>query len=125
MGFDPYEPSNWTTITKAQIIAKGGRGLLRRFDDSLGSALQNTFPELDYAREKRKPKGYWGDLDNRRKFFFDFAHDMGFDPLKAENWNSVTNAQILAKHGRGLLGAFNDSLRDALHKTLPELKQQA
>ena len=23
---------------------------------------------------------------------------MGFDPLKAENWNSVTNAQVLAKH---------------------------
>ncbi len=37
---------------------------------------------------------YWGDAQNRRKFFIEFATQKGFDPLVAENWNKVTAKDI-------------------------------
>jgi len=44
-----------------------------------------------------KPKGYWKDPDNRRKFFLDFARDMEFDPYQARNWLHITKSQIAAR----------------------------
>ena len=38
------------------------------------------------------------DKENRRKFFFDFAAEMGFDPLQPDNWARVTANQIIAKN---------------------------
>ena len=49
------------------------------------------------GKENQKPKGYWLSLDNRRKFFLQFAKDMGFPADSIDKWKQVTNAQILAK----------------------------
>jgi len=49
------------------------------------------------GKENQKPKGYWLSLDNRRKFFLQFAKDMGFPAESIDKWKQVTNAQILAK----------------------------
>lgn len=38
---------------------------------------------------------YWADKSNRRHFFDDFAASRNFDPLIAENWNSVTYTDIV------------------------------
>ena len=37
----------------------------------------------------RVHSGYWDDIDNRRKFLFDFAAKMNFDPMKEINWKGM------------------------------------
>jgi len=41
------------------------------------------------SERDRKPKGYWKNLPNCRKFFDDYAQEKGFDPLDAKNWYAV------------------------------------
>jgi len=36
-------------------------------------------------------------MNNRRRFFEQFAASMGFDATKPENWHYVTTTQIIAK----------------------------
>lgn len=43
---------------------------------------------------QRTPKGYWKHLENRQKFFLDFAKRKDFDPYVAENWESVALADL-------------------------------
>ena len=40
--------------------------------------------------------GYWQDMNNRRRFFVEFAGRNGFDPLVAEHWYAYTKCDILA-----------------------------
>jgi hypothetical protein len=35
------------------------------------------------------PRGYWKVIENRRKFFDDFAITRQFNPLDAERWYSI------------------------------------
>jgi len=61
----------------------------------------NSFYSLDalpkVRRKGKKQKGYWKDIENRRKLFLEIAKEQGFDPSVAENWKNVTHAQIYAK----------------------------
>jgi len=43
---------------------------------------------------KIKPKGYWNDIKNWRKYFIEYAYEAGFDPFSIENWDAVTASQI-------------------------------
>jgi len=49
------------------------------------------------AKKKINPRGYWRKIEHYRKYFCDFAAEMGFDPFKPENWKTITKAQIIAK----------------------------
>lgn len=45
--------------------------------------------------------GHWKEVENRRKFFEDFAVQNQFNPLQPENWYSVPTVTILkSKVGR-------------------------
>ena len=46
---------------------------------------------LKLRTSANKPKGYWLNLDNRRKFLLQFAEEKGFDPSKLENWRQVND----------------------------------
>ena len=39
--------------------------------------------------------GFWGDANERRRFFEDISKQLSFDPLVAENWYSVSDEVIL------------------------------
>ena len=43
------------------------------------------------------PKGYWRDIENRKKFFCDLAKELGFDPSDAQNWASVSYHYVAMK----------------------------
>ena len=47
--------------------------------------------------KKGKRKGYWLEQANQRKFFTDLASQLGFDPLDASAWTSVTAEQVRRK----------------------------
>jgi hypothetical protein len=34
----------------------------------------------------KKPKGYWADINNRKKELLEFADTIGFDPYDPNNW---------------------------------------
>jgi len=44
----------------------------------------------------RKPRGYWGNAKNVRKYFEEFAKENGFDPLVPANWGAVTASSVKA-----------------------------
>jgi len=44
-----------------------------------------------------KPKGYWRDLENRKRFFTELAEENGFDPLDAKKWRKVSRTVIAQK----------------------------
>jgi len=69
---------------------------------------------------KQKPRGYWEDIENRRKFFNDYAAEMGFDPKDPTKWKQVTRAELVAKKVRLLLSCpqcaqFSFSCRELAH----------
>lgn len=103
-----------------------GGGILREHDNSLRRALENAFPELHLRRElyqiiyhlsflhpcliviiflfiffvyeiaKQRQRGYWQDIENRRKFFTAFAKEMGFDPSDTERWEKISRTQFVS-----------------------------
>lgn len=54
----------------------------------------NTLPFFA-EKQGQKPKGYWLDIENRKQFFAKLAQQQGFDPLVAENWDRITQSQVL------------------------------
>ena len=43
-----------------------------------------------------RPKGYWKDLANRKRFFEKLAEQEGFNPSVPTNWKTVTRRQVEA-----------------------------
>lgn len=65
------------------------------------------FKEEEKNKEKEvvpmKPFGYWTQNENlnMRKFFDDFASNLGLDPLDPDSWYKFTNKHIMAVKVRG------------------------
>jgi len=60
-------------------------------------SVSDLVPPSPHITEKRKPKGYWQDINNRRKVLTEFAEEMGFDPTVYENWRKVPFVEFVAK----------------------------
>eukprot|EP00026_Physarum_polycephalum_P003067 Phypoly_transcript_03076.p1 GENE.Phypoly_transcript_03076~~Phypoly_transcript_03076.p1 ORF type:complete len:846 (+),score=126.53 Phypoly_transcript_03076:232-2538(+) len=115
--FDPLVPKNWYTITNADISAKGGRGLLARFENSHIKLLMDVFPDIGLEAHKfsHVRNNHWTDVDNRKRFFDDFAKSKGFDPLNKDKWRLVSHDEVAqTKGGSGVLSHYKGSLTNAL-----------
>jgi len=44
---------------------------------------------------KGKPKGFWLDIENRRKFFSEFAQSKEFDPLDFQQWKKFAAVDVI------------------------------
>jgi len=55
------------------------------------------FEPIQKQPNESKPTSAWNDINNRRRFFEEFAASMGFDATKPDNWRYVTTTQIIAK----------------------------
>ena len=93
----------------------------------------------------KRGQGYWRSIENRKKFFIDYAKQMGFDPNNPWNWQRVTKAHIIAKRvkipflpnlgfsneniflikGGALIQLYKGSVRRALEDSFPEWKLQS
>jgi len=102
---------------------KGG-AILVHYEDSHVTALIDLYPELQMEVDKFniKPKNYWNDSKNRRKFFDDYAADHKFDPLWADNWYRVRSKDIANSKASRLLTYYNGSHIRALMDVYPEVK---
>ena len=57
-----------------------------------------TVGSIQSSTPRRKvPNGYWEDVENRRKFFAEFAQSKGFDPLDSHRWNQYYATDVI-KH---------------------------
>ena len=43
------------------------------------------------------PKDYWQLAANRRKYFEDFAHEMGFDSMSTKDWLKVNPKRLVIR----------------------------
>lgn len=67
---------------------------------------------------KRRPKGYWGERENRRAFLEEAAAALGVE--KREDWVDVRVKDLARLGGGGLLATFNNSLQAALEELYGE-----
>lgn len=58
------------------------------------SFILDMYLKRNKTKKDKKPKGYWNNIENRRKFFIDFAKQRGFDPFKPENWAHIARVEI-------------------------------
>ena len=105
---------------------KGGDSILAFYNDQVGEALLQLYPDIGLQRAHLKfsgtllpsaiflrfllshllltsfltnsiiSEGIWFHSENRRQAFNSFAKQRGFDPLVAHNWYSVGKKDFLA-----------------------------
>eukprot|EP00026_Physarum_polycephalum_P002997 Phypoly_transcript_03006.p1 GENE.Phypoly_transcript_03006~~Phypoly_transcript_03006.p1 ORF type:complete len:734 (+),score=100.03 Phypoly_transcript_03006:377-2578(+) len=125
-GFDALVAKNWYTFSTDDIQAeKGGNSVLFYYNHSLSKALMSLFPEVPFVLSKFKNfvHGYWKSRQNRKDFFDSYAKKLGFDPLIASNWYSVSHDDIAAEKGGGtILHLYRSSLMKAVVDIYPEVK---
>lgn len=116
-------------ISAEMILKHGGGSMLRYYRGSLFDLLKESFPgtflkvtnsytEISWDREslpyrKMHKKGYWTNIENRRKFFEGLT--LKFAIKSARDWGKLTSNDIIAEGGRTLLiqyGSLVESLRN-------------
>ena len=55
------------------------------FAGSIPTNILQATP-LKKKKKRKKMKGHWADLQNRKRFLLAFADKIGFDPVVANNW---------------------------------------
>jgi len=121
--FNPLEVENWYSVSSQEIIRAGGRGVLRHHEESHIKALIALYPELMFRKEKFPfyRDGEWKETERRRQFFDEFAKSKQFNPLDAEKWYSIKQAEIRRACGDGILYYYKRSHIKALIALYPEL----
>jgi len=125
MGFSPLNPKNWYSVTVREVLSrKGGSSVLGCYNNSLATALLQTFPDIRLnASRFGDIHQNWQDITERKKFFEEYADEKDFDLYDAENWYSVTTEDLLARKGaRSILDLYQGSFVVALLHLFPELE---
>eukprot|EP01118_Nematostelium_gracile_P012865 TRINITY_DN4772_c0_g1_i7.p2 TRINITY_DN4772_c0_g1~~TRINITY_DN4772_c0_g1_i7.p2 ORF type:complete len:225 (+),score=35.19 TRINITY_DN4772_c0_g1_i7:705-1379(+) len=113
---------DWYTITQAQIIDKGGGGLLKgRYKGSVMKMVTAIFPEHPWNLFNfSKWTGKWDDIELQREFIVDLAKELKI--TKMEDWYSVTTIQIHNHGGASLLKHYRSSPSNMLTSLFPQHK---
>jgi len=103
-GFDSLIAQNWYSVTKKQILEhKSAGSVLIYYEGSFIAALQDLYPTLNLDENKFSilPKNFWTSPTNQKQYFVDLAEQIGFDPLIADNWYSISPFHIRNYKGIG------------------------
>lgn len=109
-------PVDWGRVSHQSLFRLGGKGLMKRYGYCLSAALQDVYPEEDInpMEWRRKPRNYWGTLENRRAFLDMLAKRKGVECVG--DWRRVSTSDVRDAGGTGLLsyyGSFVDALKDS------------
>jgi len=103
-----------------------GTGHIRDFDTKNELLSAPVRKENDVEKSQLSPAEAWLDVKNRRKFFDQFAYEMGFHPLDVSSWYNVSRKSVLQqKGGSHVLSFYNNSHIKALMQLYPELPLEA
>jgi len=122
--FDPLVPSNWYSISKEKFLRmKLAASVLHHYRGSYVKALLELYPYsgLDSSKFITFTRTKWIDNENQKQIFHLFAQQGGFDPLVAENWYSITKADILNVKGASTILKYYGGFHKALIATFPNI----
>lgn len=114
---------DWRTVTKKQVIEKGGSGILKLHGNSLFSTLQKLYPEhnWDPMKQKQIPKHFWSDVDNHKRFFDSITSKYSLH--KPSELSQFTAMHIMDEGASGMLEKYyRRSLRKALSMVYPDVQ---
>jgi len=111
---------DWYHVSINDVIAQGGRKLLKQYNNSLMRALPATYPEYNWKTYKFSilPPGFWKDMKNQRQYFTDLAVSLG---LKSwEDWYKVKLPELVPPATSIITEYYGGSLVKALMRIFPE-----
>eukprot|EP00026_Physarum_polycephalum_P005354 Phypoly_transcript_05386.p1 GENE.Phypoly_transcript_05386~~Phypoly_transcript_05386.p1 ORF type:complete len:586 (+),score=95.25 Phypoly_transcript_05386:3-1760(+) len=109
---DPLVALTWYSTTSEIIRStKAGRTILEKFRGGYWQMLRSLFPEIsfDFRKFDSLPSGHWIGIENRRKFFENFAADHGFDPHNPLDWYSQDKEKILLQKGAARVVFYHEN----------------
>eukprot|EP00026_Physarum_polycephalum_P003234 Phypoly_transcript_03244.p1 GENE.Phypoly_transcript_03244~~Phypoly_transcript_03244.p1 ORF type:complete len:742 (+),score=88.29 Phypoly_transcript_03244:221-2446(+) len=117
---DPLVAETWYSIPPEEIRQlPGGASPMSKIRGGFYNIVSSAFPEIQIKKFSSTP---WVDVNNRRKFFEDYAAKKGFDPLIAENWYSIRRRDIdVQKGGDTVVMYHGDSVSKALMDLFPNI----
>lgn len=118
LGFETH--SDWYKVTLDDVLAHGGRTLLKEYHNSLQEAVMLNYPEVEWIPWKfnrrlhilNQNDGFWNDMKHHKLYFGWLAKELEFHDM--EEWYSVTQERIKENYGSALLTIYNGSPYRAL-----------
>eukprot|EP00026_Physarum_polycephalum_P002627 Phypoly_transcript_02635.p1 GENE.Phypoly_transcript_02635~~Phypoly_transcript_02635.p1 ORF type:complete len:741 (+),score=93.71 Phypoly_transcript_02635:157-2379(+) len=113
---NPLKKGTWENLTHKHIKqTKYGDTILRKLK-GYNNAITNLFPELSFTDTSLNK------IENRRKFFEDYAKMIGFDPQKAAHWYEQPMSLIMSTKGASNVIYYHQkSLTQALLDLFPNI----
>lgn len=114
-------PEDWKNVSRAVVAALGGRGLLKRYGDSVPLAVADAFPELELNPEelrRNRPSGHWLVAENCRRVLEEVKKEVGI--VRKEDWKKVVNQDLLRMGHGSMLAKHGNSLLSVLRFAYPE-----
>lgn len=116
-------PEGWYGVSRADLIAVNGRGLVDEYGGSIPTMLRNMYPMhgwKDWLFGKTE-NNFWDSAANRRRYF-----DWAADRLKLESlegWYDIGTDDVYKQSGAGLLARhYGGSVMRAVMDIYPEHK---
>lgn len=119
-------PPDWAAVKAPDIDRLGGGGLLKKYNRSMLSLLQDVYSDELSADDcrPRRPPNYWAIPQRRQEFVFELARAHGVERMA--DWERVTASDIIDAGGAMLLkkmGSVINLLRDAYGRTFLDGKE--
>lgn len=73
---------------------QGGKVVLSYYNKGIPAALVSLFPDIGLDTSILSSNGAYLSASTLRKFFDNYAHEKGFDPLQPDNWYSMRHRDI-------------------------------
>ena len=94
---------DWNSITSKQIQSNGGGSLLDKY--SMFEIKCMACPEGKSIFNSKHPPGYWENTENILKFLSEVKEKYNLNT--PEDWNSITQKQIIGNEGGSLLSKYS------------------
>jgi len=122
LGMKEGEREGWYKVTNRTLIDNGGRAILRLYNDSISTVLENVFADYpwDRLKFKRAPNKFWTSLENQKVFMADLGRKLGFQDGDIDRWYKVSHKVFHDNGGSGLLALYKNSLPDLLTRVYPD-----
>eukprot|EP00026_Physarum_polycephalum_P003407 Phypoly_transcript_03418.p1 GENE.Phypoly_transcript_03418~~Phypoly_transcript_03418.p1 ORF type:complete len:724 (+),score=75.11 Phypoly_transcript_03418:129-2300(+) len=122
--FDPLVAANWYQVRGEHLEREGAQALLKYSKGGFVNELLKVYPNigLDAHLFSSLPANYWENENNRRRVLSDFASKNKFDPRNAQNWQSISFAQLFKeKHAKSMMRYYQNNISIALQDLYPSI----
>ena len=106
--------TDWLKISSNLITRHNGKPIISKYG-CLFSALIHLYPEHQwkfFTIIKKLPKSFWNSNQNQKYFLNQLYNKLELSSFN--DWNNVTNQQVLSNGGKELLDRYNGELKEAI-----------